>query len=65
MAAPHTLVIRVLTEDGELIDTTSDFAEDAAYDFFDSVVLSCATDEVVQLIDTADDRVLSERIVGA
>lgn len=64
MAAPHTLVIRVLSEDGELLDTSDDFREDACYDFFDTVLKSNAHGEVVQLIDTSDDRVMAEQIVG-
>lgn len=64
MTAPHTLVIRVLSEDGELLDTIDDFREDACYDFFDTVLRTSDHGEVVQLIDTSDDRVMTERIVG-
>lgn len=60
----HTLQIRVITEDGELVSEDSDFREDAAYDFMDTVAMTSDRGEVVQLIDTADDRVLSEIRVG-
>ena len=60
----HTLEIRVITEDGELVSTDTDFREDAAYDWFDTVLRTSEAGEVVQLIDNSDDRVLHEQRVG-
>jgi hypothetical protein len=62
--ATHTLVIRVLSEDGEVLATDNDFREDACYDFFDTVLKCSSRGEVVQLIDTFDDRVMAEQIAG-
>lgn len=58
----HNLEIRVITEDGILVSSDTDFAEDAQYDHFAEVLRNAEENEVVQLIDNSDDRVIAEEI---
>lgn len=61
--AAHTLVIRTITIDGELVAEDTDFAEDARFEWFNEIVRQADDTDVVQLIDSADDSVLLEHIV--
>lgn len=58
----HNLEVRVITEDGILVLSDTDFAEDAQYDWFAEVLRNAEENEVVQLIDNSDDRVIAEEI---
>lgn len=58
----HTLEVRVITEDGILVLSDTDFAEDAQYDWFEEVLRNAEENEVVQLIDNSDDSVIIEKI---
>lgn len=60
--ADHTFLIRILSEDGEVLLEDTDFAEDARFDWFDENLRQATAGEIVQLIDTSDDRVLVEEI---
>lgn len=58
----NIFLIRILSEDGEVILEDTDFAEDARFDWFDENLRQATAGETVQLIDTSDDRVLVEEI---
>lgn len=63
MATTHDYCIRTITVDGELVTEDRDFAEHAAWDWFDEVVRGAQPGEVVQLIDEASNYVLGEQII--
>jgi hypothetical protein len=57
--AIHSLVIRTTSvATGEVVDETSDFAEAAVYDYFETVMICADPGETVTAIDTATGRVL-------
>lgn len=58
----NIFLIRILSEDGEVILEDTDFAEEARFDWFDENLRQAKVGETVQLIDTSDDRVLVEEI---
>jgi len=58
----HNFLIRTFTTDGILVGEDADFAEDARFDWFEQSVDFAESGEVVQLIDTENDRVVVEKI---
>lgn len=58
----NIFLIRILSEDGEVIFEDTDFAEEARFDWFDENLRQATAGEIVQLIDTSDDRVIVEQI---
>ena len=58
----HNLEVRIITEDGILVLSDTDFAEEAQYDWFAEILHNAEPGEVVQLIDNSDDRVILEEI---
>ena len=58
----HSFLIRILSEDGEVILEDTDFSEDARFDWFEENHRQATAGEVIQLIDTANDRVIEEKI---
>lgn len=58
----NIFLIRILSEDGEVIFEDTDFAEEARFDRFDENLRQATAGEIVQLIDTSDDRVIVEQI---
>lgn len=58
----HSFLIRILSEDGEVLLEDTDFSEDARFDWFDENHRQAAAGEVIQLIDIANDRVVEQKI---
>lgn len=61
MATTHEFMIRVITEDGELVYTDTDFNVNARWDWFGEVSRDLNEGEIAQLIDTESDYVLAEQ----
>jgi len=62
MHSDHNFLIRVFTTDGIFVGEDSDFAEDARFDWFEQSYAFAESGEVVQLIDSENDRVIIEKI---
>lgn len=58
----HSFLVRVLSKDGEVLMEDTDFSEGARFDWFDEILRQSDEGDIVQLIDTSDDRVITEQI---
>lgn len=56
----HEFMIRVITEDGELVLEDRDFHVNARFDWFGTVKDNSKKGEITQLIDTESDYVVCE-----
>lgn len=60
MNTEHEFLIRVITEDGELVLEDRDFNVNDRFERFETVSNQNTTGEVTQLIDTESDYVVCE-----
>ena len=58
----HSFVIRVFSEEGEMVLEDTDFSVDGRVDWFEEILRQSDEGEVVQLVDTSDNRVIFEKV---
>lgn len=60
----NPLEIRIFDNAGRIVSRDDDFAENAAYDWFDSKIRTGLMGETVQLIEKETSRVLAEQRIS-